>query len=356
MHWDKQSEKNTNAQQQETLHAPSNALEPLLEGDDSEGDDEDPAAAAALPGDDDDEEEEDNEGLLIAWQYRKSIQQQRMGHGSISSSSTFSTSTRSASASNYRNIFCHSYDLSGCMTDQKPWSDIQSYNCMEPLHVCEPTCSVIVHRSCGFRLFQQLVRRLQQHILEHPHRVVRLLLYRLEESLSDMMSVALPLLLSTIRQHEWPVVILTTIQTWKLPTTNNSSSLLSLRRTVDVAMQLEAFAARRDYPPPPEFRQFQGVLVLQKLAPTSVVSGHFGQTMLKPPAMVYGMKRDRRKLHVSLLHIPPEDYFQQGSVGGGGVRSGAGRSCASGASTTTNATTTSCSGGGGGDKASSMEF
>ncbi len=308
--------------------------------------------------DDDVDEDNDAEGLQIAWQYRKSIQQQRLGHTTDASPSALIRSTKSSS-SNYHNIFCHSYDLSGCMVDQKPWSDLLQYHCTEPVEFCTSNTSALNttcsnhQTTCGYRLFQRLSRRLQELLQQHPNQVLRLLLYRIDED-CDMMSVALPLLLCTIRQHEWPVVILITVQSWKITTTNGNSSLLTLRRTADVALQLEAFAARRDYPPPPEFRQFQGVMVVLKLAPASVVSGHFVQTMLQPPAMVYGMKRDRRKLHISLLHIPPEDYAHGGgSVGTSAVRSGAGRSATAASSSATSST--GCGSGSGG-KSSSIDF
>lgn len=48
-------------------------------------------------------------------------------------------------------------------------------------------------------------------------------------------------------------------------------------------------------------------------------------TIRRPPANRYGMKRDRRKVDIRMLHLPPEDFSKGGSSVGSGVRSGGGR-------------------------------
>lgn len=120
-----------------------------------------------------------------------------------------------------------------------------------------------------------------------------------------------------------------TTQSW-----TSQAGLISLRRSSDVVLQAEGFASRVHYPPPPEFRHLHGLLLLPKVSTVTAATanggggGHFADLSVskRPPAHVYGLKRDRRKLHIPLLHIPPEDYAGGGgSVVSGGVRSGAGR-------------------------------
>ena len=138
----------------------------------------------------------------------------------------------------------------------------------------------------------------------------------------------MPLLLSVIRSKKLPVVVMVVVKPWL----QERAVLTSLQRTVDVVLQTEGFASRKVYPPPSEFRMFQGLLRIPKVstvtAPTAHGGGHFADltTTKRATSDLYGLKRDRRKLHIQLLHIPPEDYAEGGgSVGGGGVRSGAGR-------------------------------
>ena len=183
-------------------------------------------------------------------------------------------------------------------------------------------------RAVGFRMFQQLLDLIQKRLKDNTRKMVRLVLYHHNPK---PLSIALPLLLVQIRQLSLPVVVLVSLQPWK-----SGASLTPLHRASDVVLQTEGFAARSTFPPPPEFRHLHGLLLIRKTntytASTACGGGHYADlTMSKrPPANIYGLKRDRRKLHVPLLHIPPEDHTEGGgSVGGGGVRSGAGRPQAS---------------------------
>jgi hypothetical protein len=259
------------------------------------------------------EEEQIEEGLEIAWQYRKSIQQERLGHAG-------STSVKSPGAVGAgSNVYCHSYDLSGRMTEQRRVDNA--------VHIFNDRCcedsGCTQSRKCGFRLYQCWLKQIKQKLTESKQ-VVRLLVYRAP---IQSTSVALPLLLAHIRTHQLPVVMLVTTQSW-----TSQEGLISLRRASDVVLQTEGFASRVHYPPPPEFRHLHGLLLLPKVstvtAATANGGGHFADLTVskRPTANVYGLKRDRRKLHLTLLHIPPEDYAEGGgSVGSGAVRSGAGR-------------------------------
>jgi len=260
-----------------------------------------------------DEDDQAEEGLEIAWQYRKEVQRERLGH-----TKTGSTATKGASD----NIFCHSFDLNGRLSEQM---DVETNVEISRILCCEArsTCTT---RSCGMRYYRRLLERLQLLLSAGSRRVVRLLLYHPNVA---TLSVALPLLLTHIRTNQLPVVILIAIQPW---TTTAQTSLRLLQRVSDVVLETEGFASRREYPPPPEFRSLHGLLKIRKMstvtAATAHEGGHFADITVskRPAANLYGLKRDRRKLHIQLLHIPPEDYAEGGgSVGGGGVRSGAGR-------------------------------
>jgi hypothetical protein len=99
-------------------------------------------------------------------------------------------------------------------------------------------------------------------------------------------------------------------------------------------MSTEGFASRNEYPPPAEFRHLQGLLTFSKVSTVTASAanggGHFADltTSKRPAAYIYGFKRDHRKLHIPLLHIPPEEYAAGGGSVGSGVRSGAGRTVA----------------------------
>jgi hypothetical protein len=280
LHWDKYQQK-----ERQQADAPSQSL-------------------ASLQIWEEDEDEADDGELDIAWQYRKSVQRERME--TVESSSTSSKVKPS-------NIFCHSYDLSGRLSEQ---NSINPQDYIVSLQCCENQRH---SQACGFHLFRELVSAIQ----EKQGKVVRLLLFHPN---LDVLTVALPLLLAHIRQHRLPVVVLVC----STPTSATNKSWTQLQRSVDVVLSTEGFASRREFPPPPEFRDLQGLLTILKLstatAATANGGGHFGDLTIskRASAYIYGFKRDRRKLHIPLLHIPPEDY----AAGGGstsGVRSGAGR-------------------------------
>lgn len=243
-------------------------------------------------GEEDEDEQKSDDGLEVAWQYKKSVQQERLGQSKADTASTAVVT----------DVFCHSYDLSARMKDQTSM-DASSYICELP-SICKTKCS---HLN-GYALFNDLARLLKERSSTNNEKAVRLMLYHPP---LETMSIALPLLLAHIRKHELPVVIMIA----HAPTIDVKSKI-RLGRACDVVLSTEGFASRQEYPPPAEFRHLLGVL---KIAKTT-------RKRTEIAASIYGFKRDRRKLHIPLLHIPPEDYAEGGgSVGGGGVRSGAGR-------------------------------
>jgi hypothetical protein len=299
------------------------AIASIQEGDEEEEDDEN---------DDDDDDDDDDgfgesnegkdenndDGLLIAWQYRESVQKERRGHSS-SSSSVGKTSRSPQSGDDLlrlRDVYCHSYDLAGSMKSQH---DADAAKFMETIDIAE--CAY----HCGFDMFRSLLKRVQHHLSPSgavgsaSGNVVRLLLLDAPPAAT---SVALPLLLSYGRTHSLAFAVLITVRPWN-GNDGPSNSLVSLRRSCDAVLSMDGFASFRD-PPPPEFRELAGIMTLRKIA--SMGAGHFANSTVgrRPPSDRYGLKRDRRKLHVRLLHLPPEEESAGGSSTSG-VRSGGGR-------------------------------
>jgi hypothetical protein len=268
-----------------------------------------------------------DEGLEIAWQYKQSVQHVRLG----TTTSTTKSQNRSLHHSN-NNVFCHSYDLSGRMMDQTEGAATTATTAAFDPFLCITTVSTTLDNSLpiaslqkrGRILFRKLVEIVQQKSHAGNGQAIRMFLYHppVEE-----MAVALPLLLSHIRKESLPVVVLMCTT----PTVD-ITSWTRLARNSDIVLSTEGFASRREYPPPPEFRHLRGVLKVIKT--TKNLTGVMAWT--------YGFRRDRRKLHIQLLHIPPEDYADHGgSVGAGGIRSGAGRPTGSASSTDSTTATNS---------------
>ena len=192
-----------------------------------------------------DEEGEDAEdGLKIAWQYRKSIQDQRLGHVK---------SRMSARPMNSSVVFCHSFDLSGRLLEQ-------DFN-RDCIHVIDGGFSDNELEWQAHKMGFQLFHTLKGYIKAMPGgKLVRLLLYKAP---IEITSIALPLLLAHIRSEELPVVIMVTIQSWM---SQSKSALISLQRMSDVVMQVQGFASRLTYPQPPEFQHLHGLLMLPKVS------------------------------------------------------------------------------------------
>lgn len=279
--------------------------------------------SAIIEEEDDDEENEDKvEGLVNAWQYRKTIQDKRSGIGS--SRSTNNTIAGSG-------VYCHSYDLSKRMLDQ--FQDCN--NDENPLLAntdivdCSQFCTSDSQdaNDCqkrGLSLFCSLWKHIQSTLGKIRNTVIRLFLQRLPIGEG---SIAMPLLMAKIRKLNLPVVVLATIRPWKwiaspYSTCNQLDMLSSLRNATDVTLSLDSFASLRA-PPPAEFSLLQGILTIRKCAAFTVT--HYTDTITwkRPLAERFGVKRDGRKLTIQLLHLPPEDYSKGGSSTSG-VRSGGG--------------------------------
>lgn len=242
---------------------------------------------------------EEEEGLQNAWQYSKKVQEERSG-------------IKRQKDSKSSIVFCHSFNLAGRLKDQL--KDVL-------VHTEEIDYSTSGARKEGLRYFLSLRTRLET--LLSRNRVVRMLLLHPHP---PVLSVALILLLSHIRSKNLPVVVLVAVQPWRL----NETSIREIQHVSDVVLEAEGFVGRgTNYPPPAEFSDFHGLLHIRRASTVTAAtaSGHFADLTVskRPAANVYGLKRDSRKLHISLLHIPPEDFAAGGGSVGSGVRSGAGK-------------------------------
>mmetsp|Transcript_23499 Transcript_23499/g.39293 ORF Transcript_23499/g.39293 Transcript_23499/m.39293 type:complete len:698 (+) Transcript_23499:55-2148(+) len=81
-----------------------------------------------------------------------------------------------------------------------------------------------------------------------------------------------------------------------------------LRNLSDTVLTIQSFAGRTQSVPY-EFETFQGFLLLRKIAQYGTVAP------FRASGIRFGLKRDRRKLHVEPLHLPPEESRAFGSAG-----------------------------------------
>ncbi|KAG7371474.1 PAXNEB domain containing protein [Nitzschia inconspicua] len=259
-----------------------------------------------------------DEGLQVAWQYKTSVQQQRLA---------IHTDNPSTSATRHHDVYCHSYDLSGRMIEQQ-WEDNNEKQEESKAHFLDPSTFIAAtisinsssssnnddvysdRNSRGMKLFQKLVHVVKDKVNDdfdngnNSTKAVRLVLYHPP---MDELSVALPLFLAyTRKEGSCPIVVMI----YCTKPTNDLEAWMRLARNCDIVMSTEGFASRREYPPPSEFRHLQGILNITKTT----------KKLNQVTAWIYGFKRDRRKLHIQLLHIPPEDYADNGgSVAAGGT-------------------------------------
>jgi len=263
------------------------------------------------------EENQEEESLKIAWQYKLSIQNKR--YQKKSKKQTFVQQK-------HQEIFCHSYDLSSSMRDQysPEWFDLIKNETSPPSKQDDVVVNIGVVkipppfktqdediRTRGFQLFRCLFTRIEKEVLAEEGMVLRLLFLNAPPC---EISVALPLLLSTIRKKKLAVVLCVTVR----PSSDPSTSLIGLQRASDFFFSIDGFDSFRNSPPS-EFRNLSGILHVHKL---QMSLNHFANK--QPAAPRYGLVRDGRKLHLQMLHLPPEDFSSGGSsvsgarTGGGG--------------------------------------
>jgi PAXNEB protein len=342
LHWDKFEEKSKNQPPQNpesvdfvTSQAMTGRVLQTLEEHGDENDDDDAV-------DQHDEEQvatNTDEHLKNAWQYRQN-EMQNLGY-------------QTSSGGSKKDVYCHSFDLqNGTLSDQlasRVENNIRIIPCgslSETKSGNESPVSKLLSQSVaqGFRYFRILVNHLfpSSEPSTGNRRVTRIVFYR---SNPCTLRTLLPLLQSYCRERQLPVVFLVSLQAWVDSAT--TADISAIQRACDVVLEVEGFASRQEYPPPAEFRDFHGLLKIRRMntvtsatghgttAPSNLSSvsarsgaGHFADITDKkrPVAYTYGLKRDRRKLNIQLLHIPPEDFSAKGgSVGSSAPRAGAGR-------------------------------
>jgi hypothetical protein len=269
LHWEKYRKKKQ--QDHEVVggvNAMDGSLDVLAEGDDEDDDEKD----------DNVHDEDDDEGLVVAWQYKMSVQKERLATTATMTPHSMSSTN---SGNNHRTVFCHSYDLSGRIIDQTTIDPSKHVVALPPSSIL-PSHPIQSKTALGMDLFFNLVQLLKNQTVtsqQQQGKAIRLLLYH---PTLEVMAVALPLLLSHIRKESLPVVIMICTR----PSSEEVRSWIQLSRSSDTVLRTEGFASRKHYPPPPEFKHLQGVLKV-------------GKTTKKPTeiaASIYGFKHDRRKL------------------------------------------------------------
>eukprot|EP00598_Pedospumella_elongata_P001057 CAMPEP_0184978266 /NCGR_PEP_ID=MMETSP1098-20130426/8822_1 /TAXON_ID=89044 /ORGANISM="Spumella elongata, Strain CCAP 955/1" /LENGTH=536 /DNA_ID=CAMNT_0027501385 /DNA_START=18 /DNA_END=1628 /DNA_ORIENTATION=- len=93
------------------------------------------------------------------------------------------------------------------------------------------------------------------------------------------------------------------------PGSMSVQTVAKLRQVSDTVLSVESFAGRT-HSVPYEFKDFQGFLVVHKL------QQYGSMAPFRPPGTRFGLKRDRRKLHIEPLHLPPEESRAFSTTGG----------------------------------------
>ena len=255
------------------------------------------------------EQKRNEEGLVNAWQYKLSVQEERMGLKQVNNPSNSNNST----------VFCHSYDLSSKMKfdTNHTQNNIRIVNCSLSTKTKYTKPNTMMR---AFLFYQSCINHIQKELGTDKNNVIRVLI---SNGVVSILAIAIPLLLSYIRQNDLPVVILVTIRPWLLCSTNSDNNIHSLHRAADAVISCESFASNTT-PVPSEFSNLIGLLYVLKMTFLSPIPTTVAATSLQ--ANRFGLKRNRRKMEICLLHLPPEEFSNNGSgsVSGGGVRSGGG--------------------------------
>lgn len=99
-----------------------------------------------------------------------------------------------------------------------------------------------------------------------------------------------------------------------LPSSVPPRLLHNLAVMADTHFRLESFAGASDSVPY-EFKAFSGLLAVISVQSIGVLAPY------RPQNQRFGLRRDRRKLHIEPLHLPPEESRAVGLSGGVGASS-----------------------------------
>jgi hypothetical protein len=226
-----------------------------------------------------------DEGLTIAWQYKREVQEER--------GAARKDARKDAAANPSAGVFCHSFDLSRPMQPDLLALSPPALHPLPPAALASPAS-----------LFLALHPLLPQKN-EPPLR-----LYLHAPPPGSPLPAALALLLAHAREHSLPVALLILSRPHLCASPRHLSAACHLRHAADSCVKVDSFAGLRE-PPPPEYKDYVGLLTVVK------VGGVGGYAPPRPAADRYGVKRDRRKMSLKLLSLPPEDH---GKGSGGSVR------------------------------------
>ncbi|GMI11243.1 hypothetical protein TrVE_jg2966 [Triparma verrucosa] len=267
-----------------------NSLTLLEEGDENDDDDDD---------DDYAEEKIDTIGddhLKVAFRYKT-------GNSNLTPNQASNHNNTPPNSSTY----CHSFDLS---------RKLQKTH----LHANPPSL-LNLSPSVSFRdLLSHITSKLDS---SPPNKLIRLLLLRPPFQAA---SSAVPLLVNYIRRRNLPAAVFVSVQpnsatSSSSPTSdphNSTPHLTQLKRSSTIVLRVDSFSGLLT-PPPSEYRDYVAIFTITKL------SGIGSYTPRRPIALRWGVKRDRRKMHVKMLNLPPEDYSERGGSVGSAVRGGGGK-------------------------------
>lgn len=99
-----------------------------------------------------------------------------------------------------------------------------------------------------------------------------------------------------------------------IPSSIPHGVLSQLKAIADTHLRVESFAGASDSVPY-EFKAFSGLLAVMRVQAIGVMAP------FRPQNQRYGLRRDRRKLHVEPLHLPPEESRAVGAASTGDSRS-----------------------------------
>jgi len=253
--------------------------------------------------DDEDEFEEENvdtigdDHLKVAYRYKT-------GNSNLTTTTAAAEEQQSSTVNSSVGLYCHSFDLS---------SKLQSSH----LEASPPSLSNLPPDVTSTGLVQHVIELIQQ---SPPNQLTRILL---RSPPFKSACTAVPMLVNYIRRENLPVAFFITVQ----PNSSTSSSdegvnsvnyLTQLKRASTIVLRVDSFSSLLT-PPAAEYRDYVGIFTVGK------IGGYGGYIPRRPVAMRWGLKRDRRKMHVKMLNLPPEEYSERGGSVGSGVRGGGGK-------------------------------
>lgn len=211
--------------------------------------------------------------LKIAWQYQKYL-----STDTDSAAKATSERPRVSVSDNY----CCSYDLARRMQPQ-----LLEQHPLTVISLCNESPGTVLER----------VRTFLDANSTTVCQVVLPSIQRCDHIETDVVTDRLRLFLAVKHLvRERMASCLLTIQPTELP----ARMLSKFENMADTCLRVESFAGRMDSVPY-EFREFVGFLHVRKLQSVKSLAPH------RPDNNRYGMKRDRRKLHIEPLHLPPEE-------------------------------------------------